>query len=161
MPWTDPKTWVLRELVTPDDMNTQLRDNLRYLTGEMPVGIGYLSGGGCTTSATFVEMNPSLRVTLTIPGTRLLALLSFQLAIGAEVAAGGRIELALDNTTFTGTLHTMNGKSTADTLYWCTIHRLFTGLTPGTHSLIPRMASITAGNNYFGYGHVYLTVWGL
>lgn len=29
--WTTPRTWAVNELVTPDLLNTQLRDNLEYL----------------------------------------------------------------------------------------------------------------------------------
>jgi hypothetical protein len=152
---------MLRELVTPDDMNTQLRDNLRYLTAEMPVGVGYIGSGITTTSTVWVEVNPNARVTLDIQGTRLYTLLSFQWGAGAEVVAGSRIELAIDNTIFTGSLWGQNGKASGEVMYWCTIHRLFTGLTPGTHSIIPRIQSVTAGNNNFAYAFLNLTAWGL
>ena len=31
MAWTTPKTWTIGELVTADDLNTHLRDNLSHL----------------------------------------------------------------------------------------------------------------------------------
>jgi hypothetical protein len=161
MPWHDPKTWMLRELVTPDDMNQQIRDNLRYLTADMPVGVGYVGNAGTTTSTVFVDMNPATKVTLDLKGTRLLVILSFQLALGTGVNVGTRIELGLDNTLFTGSLYGMNGVASGDSLKFITIPKLFTGLTPGTHFINPRFQSILAGNDNFGYGFVSLTVWGL
>jgi hypothetical protein len=161
MPWHDPKTWMLRELVTPDDLNQQIRDNLRYLNAEMPVGCGYVATGGSTTSTAFVEMNQSTKVTLDIKGTRILAILSFRLTVGAENAAGSNIELFLDNAVSSGVLYGINGVTTGSTLHFMTVHKLFTGLTPGSHAIIPRMAAITAGNNNWGYTYVHLTAWGL
>ena len=33
MSWTSPKTWVVGTLTTAADLNTHIRDNLRYLKG--------------------------------------------------------------------------------------------------------------------------------
>lgn len=50
MSWTAPRTWVTAEIVTASQMNTHVRDNLRYLKGlSGPVAIGDV-----LTSTTFV-----------------------------------------------------------------------------------------------------------
>lgn len=56
--WTQPATWSVNQLVTADDLNTHLRDNLEFLKSP-PTG-SYLANEATdysTTSTTFVDVD--------------------------------------------------------------------------------------------------------
>lgn len=75
MAWTTPKTWQ-QQLVTVNDLNQQLRDNLSYLMGERPISITHLDGPYTTTSLSFAE---TLRIDKAINGSRIFVLYTGQL----------------------------------------------------------------------------------
>ena len=70
MPWNEPKTWNTGDLLTAQDMNEQLRDNMRYLAG-LPYAQSTVrqSANYSTSSKVFVDIDASaLSLTLTTAG---------------------------------------------------------------------------------------------
>lgn len=80
MAWTTPKTWQ-QQLVTVNDLNQQLRDNLSYLMGERPISItAHLDGPYTTTSLSFAYVSSdTLRIDKAINGSRIFVLYTGQL----------------------------------------------------------------------------------
>ena len=54
--WTNPRNWIIDEVVTAAVMNTHVRDNLGFLRNP-PIGIQNNAVNVSTTSATFVDID--------------------------------------------------------------------------------------------------------
>lgn len=78
--WTNPKTWVTGDVVTADDLNTEVRDNLMYLKSantysEVSADMTY-----STASASWADIDPTnLSLSVTTRGG--LLMLSFEAVI--------------------------------------------------------------------------------
>lgn len=80
MAWNTPLTWDTGRLVTANDLNTHIRDNLLYLKNRPAVTVGYTSLD--TTSTTYVPLF-SWQSIVTTAGARVLVCASgFALALG-------------------------------------------------------------------------------
>lgn len=77
MNWQEPKTWNTGDLLTAQDMNAQLRDNLQYLKG-LPYAQKTIQNDGnyTTRSSSFVDIDDSsLSITLRTTGAVLVGFL--------------------------------------------------------------------------------------
>lgn len=80
MAWNTPLTWDTGRLVTANDLNTHIRDNLLYLKNRPAVTVGYTSMN--TTSTTYVPLF-SWQSIVTTAGARVLVCASgFAQALG-------------------------------------------------------------------------------
>lgn len=82
MNWQNPKTWNTGDLLTAQDMNAQLRDNLQYLKG-LPYAQKTIQNDRnyTTRSSSFVDIDDSsLSITLRTAGAVLLGFLGTFLA---------------------------------------------------------------------------------
>ena len=77
MNWQNPKTWNTGDLLTAQDMNAQLRDNLQYLKGLPYAQITSRQDSNYTTnSGSFVDIDDStLSITLRTAGAVLVGFL--------------------------------------------------------------------------------------
>lgn len=157
MAWTTPRTWEDGEIVTADQLNTHIRDNMDYLKERMDgTAKQYIrtSSNYTTTSTSLVDVDGSnMSLTLTTDGSDVLvtfcALAS--LASGAKrISMGVKIDttdyLLVSNTSVTTTYFETN-------VNFCYV---FTGLSAGSHDFILRWksnegvtATLTAGTVLF------------
>ncbi|MEM6528860.1 MAG: hypothetical protein AAF653_11240 [Chloroflexota bacterium] len=80
MTWTTPKTWGTGDLVTANDLNTHLRDNLSYFKDAITFDVVSVDSNYNSTEITsFVDVDSS-NVTLTVNTRGKLALVGFELA---------------------------------------------------------------------------------
>ncbi|MCY3836586.1 MAG: hypothetical protein OXF83_09170 [Anaerolineaceae bacterium] len=88
MNWQDPKTWNTGDLLTAQDMNAQLRDNLRYLK-DLPYMQQTIrrNSNYTTSSRSFVDIDGSnLSLTLRLAGAVMVGFLgTFQMDRSAQV----------------------------------------------------------------------------
>jgi len=74
MPWYPPITWTQR-LVTVDDLNEQVRDNLLYALSGRVIGQMFRAGGqGTTSSAWGYVDSTNVKLTVTPQSSRVLVL---------------------------------------------------------------------------------------
>lgn len=73
MPWTAPRTWVTGQLVTADELNTDLRDNLNHLYDRRNIATNAENGIFTTSSLNFGQIG-TLSVSLNTVGTVVLLL---------------------------------------------------------------------------------------
>ena len=103
--WTAPATWQVDQLVTNDDMNEQVRDNLLYLMSPNHEQIiRNNSGSYSTTSATFEDIDgTNLSISITTHGGPVLVRFGGSLTTGGSFVAfdftvdGTRIGAAYTN----------------------------------------------------------------
>lgn len=97
MAWTNPKTWVVDELVTAEEMNTEIRDNLNVL--KLPPSEQSIIDEGSnysTTSTSFVDVDAT-NLSLTITTTGGDVLITFPCSVSNNANSGQVfLELALD-----------------------------------------------------------------
>lgn len=71
MAWHDPITWNLGQIVSEDDLNDQIRDNMNYLFAR-PRSNFRNSTQYSTTSTSYTEISSALRLTVSTNGGDLL-----------------------------------------------------------------------------------------
>ena len=82
--WSTPLTWDTGRLVTAEDLNEQIRDNLNYLKRRAAVRVGYTSLS--TTSTSYIPLH-SWQNIITTEGARVLVGASgFAQALGAATS---------------------------------------------------------------------------
>lgn len=77
MAWHPPITWLVDQLVTEEDLNAQIRDNMTYLKGRVDAPLAFIQlnepANFTTTSDTFVDVDTAkLSHTLTSTGNPLM-----------------------------------------------------------------------------------------
>lgn len=136
MPFTTPKTWAVDELLTANDMNTHIRDNLAALK-DPPSAI--YDGGTLThttTSSTFADVDAvNLKLSVTITGDTVL--IGF---VGECSSASSASVLGLDIT--------VNGVSVTGGEGVIRSHYLQTGETENV-SFVWRETGLVAGKKEF------------
>ncbi len=99
MPWQNPKTWKTGDLLTAPEMNSQLRDNLRYLKG-LPFAQASLRRAANYSSrdSNFVDIDSSeLSFTVEVTGAAQIGFLgTFQM----DRAGSIHLDLAIDGLRF-------------------------------------------------------------
>ncbi len=140
--WTNPITWNVDQLVTNDDLNEQVRDNLEYLLSPNHDRIIRDNGGdyAITNIGAFQDIDSTnLSVTLVTHGGPVLA--HFQgIARTNGPANPGHFDIAVNGTRI-GAAHTLGLLSIGtDTGVWETVSMLalVTGLAAGTHIFRPQ-----------------------
>lgn len=128
MAWTTPKTWTAA-LVTVDEMNTHVRDNLNWLKDPV-TDIVSLAGQLTTTSTNFTDATGLTLTVTTLGGTVMVGF------FGVIVNSGGswtNVDLAVDGTRQGGTdgLVTQATASNVETVAFVT---LVEGLAAGSHT---------------------------
>lgn len=71
MPWTTPRTWTTSQLVTANELNTDVRDNLNYLYDRKNIVEDYHAGTFSMNNQTFIKAGTA-DVTLTTIGKPVL-----------------------------------------------------------------------------------------
>ena len=141
MAWTDPATWAVDQVVTADEMNEQVRDNLNYLLSPNHQRIMRSNGGTYTITnvTTFQAIDATnLSISLTTHGGPILV--NF-LATGYTNGAAheGYFDIAVDGTrvgaSYTQGLATLVSDSTHR--HVVRIGLLLTGNPAGTYVLRP------------------------
>ncbi len=101
--WTTPLTWQVDQLVTEADLNTQLRDNLRFLK-DPPTALVRLdeTQDFASTSGEFVDIDRQrLALSLTTAGGDLLVVF-FGLLRNNSSGSGAALDIAIDGTRIGG-----------------------------------------------------------
>lgn len=141
MAWTTPRVWTDEELVTAQNMNTYISDNLSFLaglvngmTGQTKVSTSALS----TTSTNYANIDGNnLAVTLFVHSPRVLVFLSSTITLGS---ANAFVTIS-NGITDLGTLATF----TNSTLRLSTLG-VFTGLSIGTsYTFVPQWKTSSSG----------------
>lgn len=131
MAWTTPKTWQNNVLITEDDLNTHVRDNLDYLKSRVDnvtdSNLVNLGADVTTTSTVFVDVDASLEITITTTGGDVL------LGWSASIETGGTsayFDIAVDGTRQAGD----DGYIKVDGTQSIGFVVLLTGLSAGSHT---------------------------
>lgn len=95
MSWTNPKTWVVNELVTAAMLNAHVRDNLLHLFQRPLIQSVQTSGAGyAITSTSYVAVDATnLKLTLTPESGRVMIGLLATLVGSATLYAGLRVSI--------------------------------------------------------------------
>lgn len=146
--WTPPITWQVDQLVTNDDLNEQVRDNLEYLLSPSHLRILRDNSGtyNITSVTTFQDIDAAnLSITLETHGGP--TLVHFQ---GSARSSGTSnpcfVDLAVNGVRM-GAAHTFGLLSLAsDGAAWVplTLALLITGLPPGVHTFRPQWRTASA-----------------
>jgi len=132
MAWTAPKTWTVDGVLTAADMNTHVRDNLRYLLSPNKGVILHDNGADySTTSTAWVYVDPTnLSITITTHGGPVLVLASVRASQGS-IDTGG-VDVAVDGTRIGAAAAFGLGNLTNAWIYFpiCTI----VALSAGSHT---------------------------
>ncbi len=157
--WTQPATWTVNQLVTADDLNEQLRDNLEFLK-DPPSG-AYMadeSANYSTTSSTFVDVDATnFALSLTTAGGDVLV--GFYGTM-ANAGVGGRTFFDVDVSTSgriggdDGLITVQNpDASSGDRVCVVSFVYLLTGLAAGTHEFsLQWKALVNTATLYAGAG---------
>lgn len=133
--WTTPADWEINQLVTADDLNEQLRDNLEYLLEpNYDQIIRDNSGDYSTTSATFEDVDETnLALSLTTHGGHILVQVIGSLATAGEAVF---LDLDLDGTRagdgFTNGLYTHEASGDGDGFFFA---HIFPTPSAGAHTI--------------------------
>ena len=139
--WTTPATWQVDQLVTNNDLNEQVRDNLEYLLSPNHERIVRDNSGdySITNVTTFQDIDTTnLSITLVTHGGPVLVHLGGTYEFGGN---GGYFDIAIDGnrvgSSYTKGLKAVDGHSAGDVL-GVDILLLLTGLAAGTYTLRPQ-----------------------
>lgn len=136
MAWTTPASWSVDQLVTADDLNTQLRDNLNAL--KTPPSAHYEPNEASdyqTTSSSFANVDgTNLALTVTITGSEVM--IGFHGTVQSSVPAGICFDVRVDDLANVGHddgIIRVRPDSASDE-QCVSFVRLVTGLADGQHT---------------------------
>jgi len=147
MTWATPKNWADQDLVTANDLNTQLRDNLNHLLHNIIGRKGYRPSSDYTTSNTsFVDVDATnLKVSGQIQGDTLLALVGPIVCIGNAGLAHVYLDLILDGTTrAAGSFGGSWGSFATNVGETAFVIGVWTGVSSGSHEVKLQFKAETA-----------------
>lgn len=136
MAWTTPKDWAVLEQVTAANMNTHVRDNLKYLqetASPVPVVVTAAATGATTTSATSYGDLNSMSVTVTITTTcDIILMLSIFFDNDTTNRYSYYIITDSSNNDLTGDQRSYTGDGTED--QFLTVHTVAENKAAGTYT---------------------------
>lgn len=132
MAWTTPKTWTAA-LVTVDEFNTHIRDNLNWLKNPTS-DVATLASQITTTSTSFTDAT-GLSVTMTTNGGNVLCLFTGCVNISGAGGTVINIDLALDGTRQGGTDGLLVLQYSGVLTYNATLAYIITGVSAGAHTI--------------------------
>ena len=134
--WTAPITWNVNQLVTADNLNQQLRDNLEFLKSPPTASVVLDQSSDYNTTATsFVNIDSSvLSLSLTTAGGALL--IGFHGVISPTGTHSVYLDITVDGVRVGGDDGLLSvTRATTGTTPSVSFVRLVTGITAGAHTV--------------------------